>query len=128
MQIKLYPLNREDNPEKNAWILPFRFLSVLASCFSKDYDIDKGKDKTIKVAAYTFIQEKLNEVFTLDGDESNETTSEMPEVWAKMYSTLRRKQWPKSVFDDNKDYTFEELNSLMPNILAQYYIVQSSNK
>lgn len=156
LQIKLYPLNREDNPEKNAWILPFRFLSVLASCFSKDYDIDKGKDKTIKVAAYTFIQEKLNEVFTLDGDESNETKSEMPEVWAKMYSTLRRKQWPKpgkrvrsyvsaaanlpkgqqailtanlrSVFDDNKDYTFEELNSLMPNILAQYYIVQSSNK
>lgn len=156
LQIKLYPLIREDNPSGKAWILPFRFLSILASYFSEDYDIDKDKDKEVKKLEYEFIQSKLDEL-SASSDNESQFSSSMPNVWAGIYSTLSGKKWPKNgskvrshiskatglpkdqqrmftanlknvITEDNKEYSLAEVNELMPNILAQYYIVQSLPK
>lgn len=153
LEIKLYPLIRKDYPNGKAWILPFRFLSILSSCWSKDYDIDKEKSKETKEAEYAFIQDRLKELSDLSKESTQESPSSIPDVWARMYNILRKKQWPKkgpqvrsyvssaanlpsaqrrnltanlrNVFDDAKEYSFEDINALMPNILAQYYIAKS---
>jgi hypothetical protein len=154
--MKLYALKRKDNPEGKAWILPFRFLSILSSVLSMDNDLDnaKAKDKELKETEYTFIQNKLEEISILSESNTNEDSA-LPRIWIKIYNTLRRKKWPKkgskirsnissatdlskeqrknltaylkNIFDDEKEYSFEDVSALMPNILAQYYMAQAVN-
>lgn len=156
LHMKLYALKRKDNPKGKAWILPFRFLSILSSVLSMDNDLDntKAKDKEIKETEYAFIQNKLEEISILSENNTNEDSA-LPRIWIKIYNTLRRKKWPKkgskirsnissatdlskeqrknltaylkNIFDDEKEYSFEDVSALMPNILAQYYMAQAVN-
>lgn len=66
LKIKLYPLNREDNPNHEAHILNFNFLPILSSYFSKDFDINAKKDKDQKQKEFEYIQGKLKEIYIID--------------------------------------------------------------
>lgn len=156
LKIKLYPLNREDNPDHKVSTLNFRFLPIISSLLSKDFDIDKDKSKETKRQEYEFIQDRLNDICIPSEDEKDRPES-IVEVWSAIYNTLSTKKWPRTgakirpiistatglsnaqrrqltsnlrnIFADETEYTLADVNSKMTEVLTQYAIVkETTNK
>lgn len=154
LKIKLYPLNRKDNPEHKVSTLKFNFLPVISSLLSKYFDIDKDKSKENKQQEYEYIQARLNEI-DINPNKEQSGPEAIIKVGVTIYNKLNKKRWPKTgakirsmisaatglpdaqrrqltnnlrnIIADDKEYTLEEINSKMADVLAQYAIIKESS-
>lgn len=142
LKIKLYPLNREDNPNHEAHILNFNFLPILSSYFSKDFDINTKKDKNQKQKEFEYIQSKLNEICIIDRTELRKLRARID---LALKETLRQPQNGGEIrnvicdatdfdeaqkllfaealthiYDEDKSYSYAAAKKKISEVLAQY--------